>query len=60
MNTLIGFICGLILGAFSGVVIGTVLIIDYRERKEEDILERWKHDILYQSRTSEAGDTDIR
>lgn len=40
MNTLIGFICGLIFGAFTGVTAGTVLVIDYRKRKEEDILER--------------------
>ena len=53
MGAMIGFICGLILGAFTGLAVGAVLALDRdQERRDMENSERYKqeHDRIYQLR----------
>lgn len=54
MYTVIGFICGIIFGSFTGLMVGAVLAMEHdQERRDLENYERMKHDTLHQSRTIE-------
>lgn len=43
MSAMIGFICGLILGAFTGLAVGAVFALDRdQEKRDLENYERWK------------------
>lgn len=61
MGAMIGFICGLILRAFTGLAVGAVLALDHdQERRDMENYERYKHDRVHQLRQTEEGNTQSR
>ena len=61
MDVLIGFICGLIFGAFTGLTACAILAVERdQEQRDMEMYERYKHDRVHQLQQTEEGNTQSR
>ena len=61
MDVLIGFICGLIFGAFTGIFACAIVSIERdQEQRDMEMYERYKHDRVHQLQQTEEGNTQSR